>query len=166
MPSTKDAAWDYLSYAYPSFATHSGCTKYVSAAKAGYSGFTVMWECELGDALIRYRFWEKTSDADQHFGSKFSAKRVLKTYDILVGGEPANGWLKTDRTTTKGPGGVKRVVLSVYLPDEHLSLSVEGNTTKSMWSAFDLVRIRPAAQALGHATGEEPTEAPITAEGR
>jgi hypothetical protein len=166
MPTTKDADWTYLRYAYPSIATHTDCAKADSTGKSGYAGITLMWECELGDALIRYRFWQKSSDANHHFGDKFSAKNTLKTYSILIGGETAQGWLKTDRKTAKGPGGVKRVILTVYLPKEHLSLSVEGNTTKTMWAAFDLVRIRPIAQVLGHAAGEDPAEAPITAEGR
>ena len=122
-----------------------------------------MWECELGDALIRYRYWASAADAEQHYGAKFTKKSTLATYTVAIAGAPANGWIKTDKDTVKGPGGIKRVVLTMWLPDQHLSLSVEGNTKASMWAAFDLARIRPLDQMLGHPEGTDADEAPITA---
>lgn len=162
-PADSDAAWRYLQYVFPSIATHSECTPMDSTGKADYTGFTVMWDCELGDALLRYRFWEKASDATGHYGRKFNAKSTRAVYDVLIGGEPVKGWLKTDKDTVKGPGGVKRVVATLWLPDQRLSLSIEGNSTKALWAAFDQVRIRPVDQVLGHPANETPGEAPITA---
>lgn len=104
--------------------------------------------------------------ATGHYDAKFTKKSTLATYDVSIGGQPATGWIKTDKDTAKGPGGIKRVVLTMWLPDQHLSMSVEGNTKTSMWAAFDLVRIRPLAQLLGHPDGTEPDEAPITAVSR
>lgn len=165
LPLGEDAAWNYLKYVYPSVASHPDCAKdeYVGTA---YTGFTVMWECELGDSMIRYRYWEKVSDAEKHYTKKFDANTTLKTYDILIGGEPAEGWAKTDMDSATGPGGVKRRVMTMWLPTEHLSLSVEGNTTKAMWAAFNQVTTRSPAQSLGHSSGEAPAEAPITAQAR
>ncbi len=165
-PSGKDADWSYLQYAYPSIATHSDCQQVSSTGNGAYKKPTVMWECELGDALIRYRYWEGLSDAEHHYGTKFTKKTTLASYDVTIGGAPANGWIKTDKKTTDGPGGVKRVVLTMWLPDQHLSMSVEGNTKSSMWAAFDLARIRPLAQILGHPDGTDPDEAALTAVGR
>lgn len=165
-PSSKDAYWSYLKYVYPSIATHPDCVHADSTGKSTYTGVTVMWECELGDALIRYRYWQSTKDARAHYAAKFNAKSLLKTYDLLVGGEPVHGWAKTDKDTVKGPGGVKRVVVTVFLPDQNLSLTVQGNTTESMWAAFDQVRIRPLTQALGSPSGSAAVEAPLTARAR
>jgi len=163
-PSGKDADWTYLKYAYPSIATQPDCEQV--ASKGAYSAPTVMWECELGDALIRYRYWESNADADAHYGKKFTKKTTLASYDLSIGGTPATGWIKTDKKTADGPDGIKRVVLTMWLPDQHLSMSVEGNTKATMWAAFDLARIRPLTQILGHREGTEPDEAAITAIGR
>lgn len=165
-PSGKDADWAYLKYVYPSIATHSDCTQVSSTGNGSYQQITVMWECELGDALIRYRYWESTADADQHYNAKFTKKSTLASYPVLIGGTPVDGWIKTDKNTADGPGGIKRVVLTMWLPDQQLSMSVEGNTKATMWAAFDLVRIRPQAQAIGHPAGTEADEAALTAEGR
>lgn len=165
-PRDKDAYWSYLKYVYPSIATHSDCVKVDATGESGFTGVTVMWECELGDALIRYRYWEDTKDARTHYAKKFNAKTLLKTYDLLVGGELANGWAKTDKDTVKGPGGIKRVVVTMFLPDQNISLTAQGNTTKSMWAAFGQVRIRPLEQALGSPSGAPTEEAPLTARAR
>ena len=165
-PSGTEDYWEYLEYVYPSIGSHEACEKVDSTGKSTYTGITVMWECELGDALIRYRYWEIPTDATTHYARKFNSKTTLKTYDLLIGGEPVDGWAKTDKDTVKGPGGVKRVVVTMWLPEQQLSLSVEGDTTESMWAAFDQVRIRPPAQALGYPASEEPVEAPITATAR
>jgi|GEM_PF-2272741 hypothetical protein len=165
-PSGKDADWAYLKYVYPSIATHSDCTQVSSTGNGTYKQITVMWECELGDALIRYRYWESTADADRHYNAKFTKKSTLASYPVLIGGTAVDGWIKTDKNTADGPGGVKRVVLTMWLPDQQLSMSVEGNTKATMWAAFDLVRIRPQAQALGHPEGTEADEAALTAAGR
>ena len=166
LPTGKDAGWSYLSYAYPSLAGHTDCEQVASTGGGTYKHPTVMWECELGDALIRYRYWESAADATGHYDAKFTKKSTLATYAVSIGGQPATGWIKTDKDTAKGPGGIKRVVLTMWLPDQHLSMSVEGNTKTSMWAAFDLVRTRPLAQLLGHLDGTEPDEAPITAVSR
>ena len=162
-PSGKDAYWAYLEYVYPSIESHPSCEEVDSTGRSDYTGITVMWECELGDALIRYRYWEIPTDATTHYSRKFNAKTTLETYDLLIGGEPVDGWAKTDKDTVKGPGGVKRVVVTMWLPDLQLSLSVEGNTTSSMWAAFEQVRIRPPAQGFGYPASEDPVEAPVTA---
>lgn len=165
-PSGEEADWAYLQYVYPSIATQPNCTQRSSATNAAYSELTVMWECELGDALIRYRYWESNADADMHYGEKFTKKTTLATYDPAIGGTPVKGWIKTDKKTANGPNGIKRVVLTMWLPDQHLSMSVEGNTKATMWAALDLVRIRPSAQSLGYLEGTEPDEAAIAAMGR
>ena len=161
LPADKDAAWDYLRFAYPSIASHATCEQVDSSGKLDYTGFTVMWDCELGDALVRYRFWENPADAVSLYDGKYDAKTTLETYDLLVGGEPVKGWLKTDKDTVKGPGGKKRVVATGWLPDQQLSFSVEGDSSKSLWAAIDLIRMRPADQMLGQPADQSPVEAPI-----
>ena len=165
-PSGKNASWQYLEYVYPSIAGHSECVKADSTGKSTYTGITLMWECELGDALVRYRYWENAQDARTHYAKKFNAKTVQKTYDLLVGGEAVHGWAKTDKDTVAGPGGIKRVLVTVFLPDQNLSFTVEGNTSKSMWAAFDQVRVRPLEQSLGSPAGSPIEEAPLTAKPR
>ena len=161
-PASKDAAWRYLQFVYPSLAGHAECEPVDSSAKGGYTGFTVMWDCELGDVLLRYRFWENPADAVGLYNNKYDAETTAESYDLLVGGEPVQGWLKVDRDTRKGPDGVKRVVSTAWLPEFQLSLSVEGNTSKTMWAGLDKIRIRPVDQVLGHPENEVPGEAPIS----
>ena len=161
-PSGKKADWEYLKYAYPSIVTPPDCEKADSTGKSGYSGITLMWECELGKAMIRYRYWEDRGDAARHYEKKFTSETTLASYDVLIGGTKATGWAKTSKETVTGPGGIKRVVVTMWLPDERLSLSVEADTTKALWDAFDVVRIRPIEQSLGHSSAEGPAEAPIT----
>ncbi|HOC12982.1 MAG TPA: hypothetical protein PKJ61_03805 [Propionicimonas sp.] len=166
LPEGKDEYWSFLTYAFPSIASQPGCTEADSTGKSTYVGVTVMWECELGDALIRYRYWEVPSDAEEHYARKFNAKTVLKTYDLLVGGAPTEGWAKTDKDTVDGPAGVQRVVLTIWLPEDQLSVSVEGDTSAAMWAALEQVRTRPGGQMYGHPAQERAVEAPITVEER
>ncbi|WP_298132214.1 hypothetical protein [Micropruina sp.] len=160
-PTGKDAAWEYLRFAFPSIASHATCEQVDSSKNREYSGFTVMWDCELGEALVRYRFWEKPSDAVSLYDDKYDAKTTLATYDLLVGADPVSGWVKTDKDTVKGPGGVKRVVATGWLPDHQLSFSVEGDTTDALWAAFETIRMRPADQLLGQPADQTPVEVPV-----
>jgi hypothetical protein len=161
-PSNEAEIYTYLRYVYPSMDTQPGCTKETAAAAQGYSGITAMYDCELGEALIRYRYWQNPADAEKHYEKKFRDGSLLRAYPVLIGGTATKGWVKTDKKTVSGPGGVRRVVLTMWLPEQQLSLSVEANNTDAMWAALKLARIRPAAQALSHPTGQNPAEAAIS----
>jgi len=165
-PSDAKAYWKYLRYAFPSIADHPKCVKKDSTGESTYTGVTVMWNCELGKALIRYRYWAEPQDAKDHYRRKFDKKTTLASYDALIDGEPAVGWIKTDKNTAAGPGSLKRKILTLWLPEHQLSVSIEGNTSKAMWAALKKVSIRPAAELLGHAVDEETPGLEIAAKRR
>lgn len=154
VPQDKDQAWEYLRYAFPSSNNHGTCEKSDSTGKSDYQGVTVMWNCELGNALLRYRFWDDPSDAERHYGRKF--KTGTKSYELLVDGQPATGWVKV---LTKRDKATKRYVLTMWLPEQRLSLSAEGDTTDDMWQAFGLVRLNPES---GYPAGSVPSGLPVT----
>ena len=154
VPQNKDQAWEYLRHVFPSSNNHGTCEQADSTGKSDYKGMTVMWNCELGNALLRYRFWDDPSDAERHYGRKF--KTGTKTYELLVDGQPANGWVKV---LTKRDKSTKRYILTMWLPDLRLSLSAEGDTTDDMWEAFGLVRLNPDP---GYPAGTVPTGLPVT----
>ena len=154
VPQDKDQAWEYLRYVFPSSNNHGTCEKADSTGKSDYKGVTVMWNCELGNALLRYRFWDDPSDAERHYGRKF--KTGTKSYELLIDGQPATGWVKVLKKRDKS---TKRYILTMWLPDQRLSLSAEGDTTDDMWQAFGLVRLNPEP---GHPAGSAPGGLPVT----
>ena len=158
-PIGAEASYQYLRYAYPSLASHTFCDKQDSTGKSDYTGTTVMWNCELGTSLLRYRYWEKASDGTRHYNRKFAGKNTRVTYDVhLEGSDVAlKGYAKEETDRVKdAAAGTNRYVTSVWLPDYHLSLSAEGDTRLDMRKALELARIRPPEQLMGHASGEDP----------
>lgn len=161
-PQSREQAWQYLRYVYPSLARHDSCKQSDSTGKSDYQGVTVMWECELGDSLLRYRYWVDPADAERHYGRKFSDS-TAETYDVAIGGQAVEGWVKTSvEAIAKQSDGSKRYVATMWLPGLQLSMSAEGNDTTAMWNAFELVRIRPLEQVNGHQLGSNPSEVPLT----
>ncbi|MCW5954087.1 MAG: hypothetical protein KIT69_17690, partial [Propionibacteriaceae bacterium] len=161
-PQSREQAWQYLRYVYPSLARHNSCKQSDSTGKSDYQGVTVMWECELGDSLLRYRYWVDPSDAERHYGRKFKDS-TAGTYDVAIGGQAVEGWVKTsEEAIAKQTDGSKRYVATMWLPELQLSMSAEGNDTTAMWNAFELVRVRPLEQVNGHQLGSNPSEVPLT----
>lgn len=161
-PSTPDEAWAYLRYVYPSVDQHATCTQADSTGKSDYQGVTVMWNCELGKSLLRYRYWADPEDAERHYQRKFK-NETAETFDVSIAGEPVEGWVKTsEEAIAKQNDGSKRYVATMWLPELQLSLSAEGNKPADMWDAFGLARIRPLDQVHGHQVGVEPDETPLT----
>ena len=163
-PATKDEAWSYLRYVFPSIDRHTGCEQIDSTKH--YTDTTVMWTCEVGDAKIRYRFWKNRIDPEKHYKSKFDSQKLLKTYYVSIDREPVNGWLKTSSKPLTQPDGSKRVVGTMWLPNPQLSLTVEADSAAIMWDRFDSARIRGTDEWLGHPSNEQPKEHPLTFAGR
>ncbi len=161
-PQSREQAWQYLRYVYPSLARHENCTQSDSTGKSDYQGVTVMWECELGDSLLRYRYWVDPGDAERHYGRKFKDS-VAGTYDVAISGQAVEGWVKTSQEAiAQQSDGSQRYVATMWLPELQLSMSAEGNDTTAMWNAFELVRIRPLEQVNGHQLGVDPSGVPLT----
>jgi len=152
LPTKKAADWAYLRYAFPAIDDHGLCKKRDSSKNSDYTGDTVMWDCELGSALLRYRYWEKASDGKRHFARKYSAKKTRETYNVLLSAtnEALPGWAKEARARYRDPEtGTNRYVLSIWIPEYHLSITAEGDSRKAMRKAVDQLRIRPTAELLG-----------------
>ena len=152
LPTKKAADWEYLRYAFPAIDGHGLCKKRDSSKNSDYTGDTVMWDCELGSALLRYRYWEKTSDGKRHFARKYSAKKTRKSYNVVLSGTNVvlPGWAKEAKERYRDPEtGTNRYVLSIWIPEYHLSITAEGDSRKAMRKAVDRLRIRPPAELLG-----------------
>jgi len=150
-PSAKSATYRYLRYVFPSIDSSSACTKADSSSKRDYTGFTVMWDCDLDSALLRYRFWQKAADGTEHYSEKFEGN-TLATYDVSLSGseETVPGWAKESNepyqnTTT----GTNRYVLTVWIPKYGLSVTAEGDTREAMHQALEAARMVPVANLLG-----------------
>lgn len=162
VPESPEQVWQYLRYVYPSLDRHDDCRQIDSTGKSDYQGVTSYWQCELGDSLLRYRYWVDPSDAERHYGRKFKDS-TAGTYDVAISGQPVEGWVKTSvEAIAKQSDGSRRYVATMWLPELQLSMSAEGDDVNAMWNAFDLVRIRPLDQVNGHSLGTDPGAVPLT----
>lgn len=157
MPGDEDARFEYLRYVFPSLDEHGTCEPLLSSATNGYVGMSVMWDCELGSSLIRYRYWQRTSDADKHYGRKFT-KNTRTAYKARLEGSKKvlSGWAKEKQgLQVNTRTGTSRYALTIWMPDYHLSLSAEGDTRADMRQALKLARIRVPEQMRGYPLGGE-----------
>ncbi|HRA05252.1 MAG TPA: serine/threonine-protein kinase [Propionicimonas sp.] len=156
-PSTKAESYAYLRYVFPSIDDHGGCEKADSSAK--YDGFTVMWDCDLGSGLLRYRFWQKAADATGYYSTKFPGG-TFTSYDLSLSGTNENvpGWVKeANELVENKTTGTTSHSLTVWIPKYRLSISAEGDTKESLHEALQQARSVPFRNFHGW-TGEDSPE--------
>jgi len=155
-PKGKAQDYKYLLHAFPSIAGHQNCEKRDSSNKSDYTHTTVMWDCELGSALLRYRYWESAKDGKRHYSRKYSVADTKATFDLYLAGKKVSGWAKESRHRyVDAEKGTSRFVTTIWLPKQKLSLSAEGDTRKAMRKALTVIRIVPLKDLRGSSAGAE-----------
>lgn len=151
-PRKDSQAFSYLEYVYPAVAEFDGECERRSTPKK-YDDVAAYFNCPMpGVTNVRFRYWRDISEAEHHYDeddAKFGGARM---YDVIIGDQWADGWVRTYDTPDKG-----RLTVTMFLPEHHLSLSVEGKSTKAIWAEFERTRIRPVEEMLGYPTAEGPS---------
>ncbi len=153
-PRTDAEAYAYLAYVYPRVAeVKADCEKKKTAAV--YSDVAAFLNCPgEGVSTVRYRYWRNLDDAEDHYAKDARKYDAAKAHDVYVGDQSVGGWVRSYNIPEDGV-----LTLTMFVPELHLSLSIEGKSTSALWDEFERTRIRPVDEILGHRAGQEPSVA-------
>ena len=151
-PRNDSEAFAYLAYVYPAVADLGReCEQRKTPKK--YSDVAAYVNCPVsGVSNVRYRYWRNADDANGHYDDDAETFNGGSPYEVYIGDQLVDGWVRDYGLPQDGS-----LTVTMFLPDQHLSLSIEGKTTKALWAEFDQTRIRPVQEMLGYPSAEGPS---------
>lgn len=151
-PRTDAQVYKYLKYVYPAVADLAGkCKKKPTPKK--YSDVAAYLNCSVsGVSNVRFRYWRDLDDANGHYGQDEKKHDGARPYTVNIGGQQVDGWV---RAYNKPDDGL--LAVTMFLPEHHLSLSIEGKSTKRLWAEFERTTIRPVEEMLGYPSADGPS---------
>lgn len=153
-PSTDAEAFEYLEYVYPAVAELIDSCE-LTPTPEKYSDVAASMNCPVdGVSNVRFRYWRDLDDAIGHYSEDETKYDADHAYDVYIGDQLVYGWVRTYSVPNDG-----LLTLTMFLPDHHLSLSIEGKSTKVLWAEFERTRIRPVEEMLGYTSADGPSVA-------
>lgn len=135
-----------LKYIYPSMNDQWSHCKYADLRPT-----TATYECTFADGIIRYRYWNDSVEADEHYRDKYVSGN---TSDFIL--DDTNvGTLY--RSTGRDKNG--KFNLTARWGDGHYSLSVDSKTRAGQDALWKTVRFRALSDLSGHLSQNDPGEA-------
>lgn len=151
-PRTDAQAFKYLEYVYPGLADVVGrCERRPTPKK--YSDVAAFLNCPVaGVSNVRYRYWRDRDDANGHYAEDDKKFDGASPYAVYIGDQRVGGWV---RAYNKSDDGL--LTVTMFLPEQHLSLSIEGKSMKGLWAEFERTMIRPVGEILGYPSADGPS---------